>query len=142
MNHLSLLHILRSQRKDILLAAAITVMLTACGVDRNIKKGEKYLALGKYYDAATQFKTAYQRTPPKDRHQRGELSLKLADCYSRISSFQRAIAAYRNAIRYKEDNGETHRKLAENLMKNGSYTEAVKPHQPLLPQKRMDQSTS
>ena len=46
MNHLSLLHILRSQRKDILLAAAITVMLTACGVDRNIKKGEKYLALG------------------------------------------------------------------------------------------------
>ena len=126
MNHLSLLHILRSQRKDILLAATITVMLTACGVDRNIKKGEKYLALGEYYDAATQFKTAYQRTPPKDRHQRGELSLKLADCYSRISSFQRAIAAYRNAIRYKEDNGETHRKLAENLMKNGSYTEAVK----------------
>ena len=126
MNHLSLLHILRSQRKDILLAAAITVMLTACGVDRNIKKGEKYLALGEYYDAATQFKTAYQRIPPKDRHQRGELSLKLADCYNRISSFQRAIAAYRNAIRYKEDNGETHRKLAENLMKNGSYTEAVK----------------
>jgi len=135
MNHLSLLHILRSQRKDILLAAAITVMLTACGVDRNIKKGEKYLALGEYYDAATQFKTAYQRTPPKDRHQRGELSLKLADCYSRISSFQRAIAAYRNAIRYKEDNGETHRKLAENLMKNGSYTEAVKEYR-LAPQPR------
>ena len=142
MNHLSLLHILRSQRKDILLAATITVMLTACGVDRNIKKGEKYLALGEYYDAATQFKTAYQRTPPKDRHQRGELSLKLADCYSRISSFQRAIAAYRNAIRYKEDNGETHRKLAENLMKNGSYTEAVKEYRIALDSLPDDQTVA
>ena len=142
MNHLSLFHILRSQWKDILLGTAITVMLTACGVDRNIKKGEKYLALGEYYDAATQFKTAYQRTPPKDRHQRGELSLKQADCYSRISSSQRAIAAYRNAIRYKEDNGETHRKLAENLMKNGSYTEAVKEYRIALDSLPDDQTVA
>ena len=104
-------------------------MLMSCGVDRNIKKGDKHLSLGEYYDAATQFKTAYQRTSPKDRRQRGELSLKMADCYSRIASSQRAIAAYRNAIRYKQDNGETHKSLADNLMKEGSYTEAVKEYQ-------------
>ena len=104
-------------------------MLMSCGVDRNIKKGDKHLSLGEYYDAATQFKTAYQRTSPKDRRQRGELSLKMADCYSRIASSQRAIAAYRNAIRYKQDTGETHKSLADNLMKEGSYTEAVKEYQ-------------
>ncbi len=104
-------------------------MLMSCGVDRNIKKGDKHLSLGEYYDAATQFKTAYQRTSPKDRRQRGELSLKMADCYSRIASSQRAIAAYRNAIRYKQDNGETHKSLADNLMKEGDYTEAVKEYQ-------------
>ena len=105
------------------------MILMSCGVDRNIKKGDKHLSLGEYYDAATQFKTAYQRTSPKDRRQRGELSLKMADCYSRIASSQRAIAAYRNVIRYKQDNGETHKSLADNLMKEGSYTEAAKEYQ-------------
>ena len=129
MNYLRLLHILRKQRQRLLLVGCATLMLMSCGVDRNIKKGDKHLSLGEYYDAATQFKTSYQRTSPKDRRQRGELSLKMADCYSRIASSQRAIAAYRNAIRYKQDNGETHKSLADNLMKEGSYTEAVKEYQ-------------
>ncbi|PTL30574.1 hypothetical protein AXF23_05350 [Prevotella sp. oral taxon 313] len=129
MNYLRLLHILRKQRQRLLLVGCATLMLMSCGVDRNIKKGDKHLSLGEYYDAATQFKTAYQRTSPKDRRQRGELSLKMADCYSRIASSQRAIAAYRNAIRYKQDTGETHKSLADNLMKEGSYTEAVKEYQ-------------
>ena len=114
------------QRRRLMLMVGVILILTACGVDRNIKKGEKHLSLGEYYDAATQFKTAYQRTPTKERQQRGELSLKMAECYERISSSQRAIAAYRNVIRYKQDNGETHKRLAENLMKEGSYAEAVK----------------
>ena len=129
MNYLRLLHILRIQRQGLLLVGCATLILMSCGVDRNIKKGDKHLSLGEYYDAATQFKTAYQRTSPKDRRQRGELSLKMADCYSRIASSQRAIAAYRNVIRYKQDTGETHKSLADNLMKEGNYTEAVKEYQ-------------
>ena len=117
MNNLRLLHILRGQQQNLLLAVGVTLLLTSCGVDRNIKKGEKHLSLGEYYDAANQFRTAYQRTSPKDRRQRGELSLKMAECYERISSSQRAISAYRNVIRYKLDNGETHKRLADNLMK-------------------------
>ena len=62
------------------------LFLHSCGIDRNIKKGEKFLAIGEYYDAATQFKTAYQRTPAKDRAQRGRLAAKMALCYDRISS--------------------------------------------------------
>ena len=126
MDNLRLLHKLCRQKQHLLLAVGFIMMLTACGVDRNIKKGEKHLSLGEYFDAANQFKTAYQRTSPKDRRQRGELSLKMAECYERISASQRAIAAYRNVIRYKLDNAETHKHLASNLMKEGSYTEAVK----------------
>ena len=81
----------------------------SCGVDRNIKKGDKHLSLGEYYDAATQFKTAYQRTSPKDRRQRGELSLRWPIVTAVSHPRQRAIAAYRNAIRYKQDTGETHK---------------------------------
>ena len=129
MGYLRLLHIFGTRRKSVVLAISILLILSSCGADRNIKKGDKYLSMGEYYNAATQFKTAYQRTPPKERRQRGLIATKLAECYDRISSYQSAIAAYRNVIRYKLDNGETHKKLADNLMKNGSYKDAIKEYQ-------------
>ena len=43
-----------------MMTVCLIVLLAGCGVDRNIKKGEKFLSLGEYYDAANQFKTAYQ----------------------------------------------------------------------------------
>lgn len=110
----------------------VCTILTACGVDRNIKKGEKYLQLGEYYDAATQFKAAYQRIPPKDRALRGQVAAKMALCYDHIHSAQRAIAAYRNQIRYNQADGETHLKLADNLMANTNYAEALKEYQEAL----------
>ena len=107
-------------------------MLTGCGADRNLKKAEKYLALGEYYDAASEFKTAYSKTPAKDRDKRGQISKKLAYSYERINSTQKAIAAYRNVVRYHQDVAETHLALARQLMKNGNYKEAVQEFQVAL----------
>ena len=112
---------------------SFTVLLTAsCGADRYMKRGEKYLAIGEYYDAAAEFKTAYNKTPSKERDKRGERALKLAFCYDRINSTQKAIAAYRNVIRYKKDTPETHLSFARLLMKNGSYKEAEKEFRQVL----------
>lgn len=97
-----------------------------------MKRGEKYLAIGEYYDAAAEFKTAYNKTPSKERGKRGERALKLAFCYDRINSTQKAIAAYRNVIRYKKDTPETHLSFARLLMKNGSYKEAEKEFRQVL----------
>lgn len=105
------------------------LIVMACGVDKNIKKGEKYLALGEYYDAANEFKQAYQRTPAKERDKRGQISRRLAYSCDKFGASQRAIAAYRNVIRYKQDDGETHLGLARNLMLNGSYKEAAREYQ-------------
>ncbi len=93
MGYLRLLNIFGTRRKSVVLAISILLILSSCGADRNIKKGDKYLSMGEYYNAATQFKTAYQRTPPKERRQRGLIATKLAECYDRISSYQSAIAA-------------------------------------------------
>lgn len=79
-----------------------TLILGSCGAEKNMKKGEKYLAVGEYYDAATQFKRAYQRTAPKEREKRGKIALKVAFCNERINSTQKALAAYSNAIRYNQ----------------------------------------
>ena len=110
----------------------LVLLLASCGADQNLKRGEKYLALGEYNDAANEFKTAYQKTPAKDRDKRGRISGKQAYCWERISQSQKAIASYRNVIRYKQDNVETHLSLARQLMKNGNYKEAAQEFQLVL----------
>ncbi len=108
----------------LLMAALLAPILLSCSDDHYMKKGEKYLALGEYYDAATQYKTSYNKTPAADRAKRGLRANKLAYCYERINATQKAIAAYRNSIRYGTDSLESHLKFAQQLMKDGSYKEA------------------
>lgn len=102
----------------------ISVLFVSCGIDKNLKKGEKYLALGEYYDAATQFKQAYSKTSPKERDKRGERAKKMAICYEKINATQKAIAAYRNVIRYKQDSISDRLAYARLLLKNGEYKTA------------------
>jgi peptidoglycan-associated lipoprotein len=112
--------------RNIVFVLLTALLFSACGADLNLKKGDKFYALGEYFDAASQYKTAYIKTPPKERDTRGLRALKLADCYQRINYTQQAIAAYMNAVRYKKDNASTHLSLAQLYMKNGSYKEAEK----------------
>jgi outer membrane protein OmpA-like peptidoglycan-associated protein len=112
--------------------AVMAVLLTGCGAEQAVKKGDKFYALGEYYDAATQYKKAYSMTPAKERQLRGQRALKLAECYRRINYTQKAIAAYNNAIRYKQEDSLTHLRLAQQLMKNGNYKDAAKEFQTAL----------
>lgn len=96
------------------------------------EKGEKALAVGEYFDAAEDFKVAYNKTPTKERAKRGQRAAKLAYCYDRINANAKAIAAYRNVIRYKQDSIGTHLALARLLMKAAAYKEAAKEYQLVL----------
>ena len=113
-------------RRNTLFLLLLVVMFSSCGADLNMKKGEKFLAIGEYYDAAEQFKQAYSKTSAKERDRRGQIALKMAQCYERINSSQKAIAAYRNVIRYKQDDVNTHLSFARQLLRNGNYKEAEK----------------
>ncbi len=73
--------------------ALFLFILTGCGAEQNLKKGEEHLALGEYFDAATQFKQAYQKTPIKERDRRGMIANRMALCYEKINLTQKAIAA-------------------------------------------------
>ena len=108
------------------------MLLAACGAEQAMKKGDKFYALGEYYDASTQYRKAYTQTPTKERQTRGQRALKMAECYRRINYTQKAIAAYNNVIRYKQADSLTHLYLAQQLMKNGSYKEAAKEFQSFL----------
>ena len=108
------------------------LLLTSCGIDKNLKKGEKFLALGEYFDAADQFKQAYTKTPAKERAKRGQRALKMAYCYEKINATPKAIAAYRNAIRYNQASLQDRLSYARLLLKNGDYKQAEKEFTDLL----------
>ena len=103
-----------------------SVLFTGCGAEQAMKKGDKFYALGEYYDAAAQYKKAYSNTPTKERKLRGKRALKMAECYRRINYTQKAIAAYNNVVRYKQEDSLTYLYLAQQLMKDGRYKEAEK----------------
>ncbi|MBQ7869701.1 MAG: OmpA family protein [Prevotella sp.] len=118
--------------RSIIYLSVITAVIVSCGADAAMKKGDKFYALGEYYDASVQYKKAYSATPAKERATRGKRALKLADCYRRINYAQRAIAAYNNVLRYGQADSLTHLHLAQQLMKNGSYKEAARHFRTML----------
>lgn len=104
---------------------AVALMLHSCAADNAMRKGEKFLAIGEYHDAAEQFKKAYTKTPTKERQLRGQRALKMAHCYRYISSTQKAISAYRNALRYNVATLDDRLDYARLLLKNGEYKRAL-----------------
>lgn len=108
------------------------ILLIGCGADTAVKKGDKFYALGEYFDAATEYRKAYTKTPAKERKLRGERSAKMADCYRRINQTQRAIAAYNNAMRFHAADSLATFYLGQLLMKNGDYKGAEKAFQQAL----------
>ena len=97
-----------------------------------MKRGEQYLALGEYYDAANEFKRAYSKTPSKEKQKRGERAKKMAFCYDKSLQTQKAIAAYKNAIRYNVATPEDRLAYARLLLKNGEYKNATQEFKAVL----------
>lgn len=110
----------------ILYAIVCSLLLISCGADQAVKKGDKFFAVGEYFDAAEQYKKAYSQTPAKERDLRGQRAQKLAECYRRINHTTKAIAAYNNVVRYKQTDSLTHLYLGQLYLKNGNPKEAAK----------------
>ena len=102
------------------------LVLGSCGVDQAVKKGDKFWAVGEYYDAAEQYRKAYAQTPTKERATRGQRAMKLAECYRRLNQTNKAINAYKNVVRYKQVDSLTYLYLGQLYMRNGNYKEAAK----------------
>ena len=128
MNRKVILHISR-----LFLAVLATVfVVVGCGAEKNMKKGEKALAIGEYYEAASQFKQAYGKTPPKERGRRGEIAGRMALCYRKTNSTAKAVAAYRNMVRYNKATVEDRLEFGRQLLKNGDYKQAAEQFRAVL----------
>ena len=113
----------------IILTILCAILTVSCGADQTVKKGDKFYAVGEYYDAATQYRKAYTQTPSKERTLKGQRAMKLAECYRRINLTNKAITAYNNAVRYKQADSLTQFYLGQLHLRNGNYKEAAKHYQ-------------
>ncbi|MBF1532146.1 MAG: hypothetical protein HXN98_00175, partial [Prevotella salivae] len=109
------------QKSHLIIYILACLVLTACSLERAIKKGDQHLSIGEYYDAAVQYRKAYQQTPTKLLRERGLMAVKMARCYAKINQTQRAISAFQNAIRYEQATLNDKLIYAQLLLKDGQY---------------------
>ena len=114
-----------------LLLAALC-LLSSCGAEKSVKKGDAFFAIGEYYDAAAEYKKAYSRTAIKDKAKRGERAWKMAECYRLMNYTAKAAGGYQNAIRYKYPDSLALLRLAQMQHKMGDYKSALKSYDAFL----------
>lgn len=134
------MHTERNMKKWISLFGVVfvTLWLAGCSAESNVKKGDKFYAIGEYFEAAAEYRKAYMRTKPKERVKRGERAYKAADCYRRINYTSRAIGSYQNAARYNYPDSIVYFYLAEMQRKNGDYKKALQNYEIYLQYKPDD----
>ncbi|MGM9673839.1 MAG: OmpA family protein [Bacteroidaceae bacterium] len=113
-------------------ALLVGMLLSACGAETHVKKGDAFYAIGEYFDAAAEYKKAYSRTPVKEKDKRGQRAWKMAECYRHINYSAKAIGAYQNAIRYNYPDSMALLYLAQAQHRSGDYKKAVKTYEEFL----------
>lgn len=101
------------------------LLLTGCGVESILRQADQSYELGEYNEAAALYKKAYSKTEAKQRDKRAERAFKTAECYRRINMNSKAMAAYRNAIRYNYPDSMMYKHMADLQLEKGDYKGAI-----------------
>ena len=74
------MHTERNMKKWISLFGVVfvTLWLAGCSAESNVKKGDKFYAIGEYFEAAAEYRKAYMRAQPKERAKGGARASKAA----------------------------------------------------------------
>ncbi len=112
--------------------AGMAVSLPSCG-GAKLSTANEQMARGEYFDAAKTYRKIYNKhTKKEERPLRGEVAFKMAECHRQLNQFQRAAAAYQNAIRYEWPDTMAYLYLAEMQHGAGQYAQAVKSYEAFL----------
>ena len=114
------------KRTAVYLLVSALWLFCSCGAELSLRKGDPRYALGEYTEAAALYKKAYAGTPAADKELRAQTAFKLAECYRRTNYVPRALAAYKNAVRYHYPDSVVYRYLADMLRLDGKPAEAEK----------------
>lgn len=112
--------------------AGFMTLAASCGAPKLATANEQ-LARGEYYDASRTYRKIYNKlTKKEERRQRGEVAFLMGECHRHLGQFQRAAAAYQNAIRYEYPDTAAYLYLAQMLHASGQYAQAVRAYEDYL----------
>lgn len=110
----------------------LLVALSACG-GAKLSVADEQMARGEFYDASRTYRKVYDKLKrPDERPLRGQVAMKMAECYRRLGMDSRASAAYQNAIRFGVTDSMAVLRLAESLHAEGKYAQAITNYQKFL----------
>ncbi len=114
--------------------ATLTIMIgtVSCG-GAKLATANEQLARGEYNDAAKTYRKVYNKlTKKEERPLRGEVAFRMGECHRHLNQFQRAAAAYQNAVRYEYPDTVAYLYLAQMLHASGQYGKAVAAYEEYL----------
>ena len=115
-----------------LVALLSSVMLAGCKPAK-LSVADEQAARGEYFEAAKTYRKVYNSlTKKEERPLRGEVAWKMGNCYTKLSQFARASAAYQNAIRYEYPDSMTYYWLGRSLQAEGKYAPAMEAYRTFL----------
>lgn len=116
----------------ILLLMAAAAAMSSCG-GAKLSVANEQMERGEFFDASRTYRKIYNKlTKREERLQRGEIALKMAECYRRLGQDARATAAYQNAIRYGAADSIATLRLAQSLHAEGKYAPAINAYKEFL----------
>lgn len=110
----------------------LTVFLAGCS-GAKMSVADEQFARGEYFEAQKTYRKIYNKLNPRDqRTLRGEVAVKMGECYTRLGQDARAAAAYMNALRYGYSDSTILLQLASAQHGQGNYAQAVKSYEDYL----------
>ena len=108
-----------------LLGVALWLCASCDSAEKSLHRAEQALRIGEYAEAADAYKTAYRLTPATNKTERGRIAFLMGECYRRYGYSARALAAYRNAVRFKYADSTLLREAGAMMLLNGDYKNAT-----------------
>ncbi len=110
----------------------VAALMCSCG-GAKLSVADEQMDRGEYFEAANTYRKVYNKLKKKeDRPLRGEVAVKMGDCYARLAQSAKASAAYQNAIRYGQTDSTLHLRLAQALHAEGKFAQAANEYQTYL----------
>ncbi len=113
----------------LIVSAASAAAVTACRTT-GTAAADAQLERGEYYEAQRTYRKIYNKlTHPRQRQQRSDIAVRLAQCYMKLNQPARASQMLRNAMRHRSDDVQLQLMLAQALQQEGKYADALKAYQ-------------
>lgn len=121
----------QSYKKYINVFFASILLFSCSGAKMSV--ADEQLARGEYFDAQKTYRKIYNKLNPREQRQlRGEVAVKMGECYTKLGQNARAAAAYQNALRYGYPDSTLLFQLAKAHHGQGNYSQAISTYEEYL----------